>query len=72
MITGFKKDDSIYWHIKNENVVAYIEGEPTATAIQKVCVEKLGTYDTSNVMAVRLDKNKWAVIEKGELKCARG
>lgn len=67
MITGFKKDGIIYYHnIPDSKILDYIEGEPTASVIQRICVEKLGTYDTSNVTALRVEKNKWIVIKKGD------
>lgn len=68
MITYTKKDGIIYYKITDENILFFIEAEPTATTVQRIYAEKFGSYDTSGLVAFRVDKNKWAVLKLEDLK----
>jgi hypothetical protein len=62
-----KVENTWEWNVKQSDVIDYINGNPTATDIQRICVKHLGTYDTTGVEAYLVDKNsnKWAVVKKG-------
>lgn len=68
MITFNKKDGVIYYKITDENILFFIEAEPTAATIQRIYAEKFGSYDTSDLVAFRVGKNKWAVLKMEDLK----
>lgn len=55
------------WEVKDSDVIEYINGDPNATAIQRICIKHLGTPDTSKVQALLVDEksNKWAVVKRG-------
>ena len=66
--------ESVEYNVPEDIVVAYMIGDtigddnfpPSMMRIQKICYDKLGTADTSNVMLLMVDndKNKWAVIPR--------
>lgn len=62
-----KVENAKEWDVKDSDVIEYINGDPNATKLQRICVEKLGTYDTSKVQALLVDEksNKWAVVKRG-------
>lgn len=66
--------ENMEYNVPEDIVVAYMIGDtigddnfpPSMMRIQKICYDKLGTADTSNVMLLMVDndKNKWAVIPR--------
>ncbi len=66
--------ENMEYNVPEDIVVAYMTGDtigddnfpPSMMRIQKICYDKLGTADTSNVMLLMVDndKNKWAVIPR--------
>lgn len=68
MITFTKKDGVIYYKITDENILFFIEKEPTAATIQRIYAEKFGSSDISGLVALRVDKNKWAVLKLEDLR----
>lgn len=57
-------DKSYMWEVKDDDVLEYISKEPTASKLQEVAIKNLNTNDTSELIAVRVDDGRWAIVKK--------